>query len=271
MRSWLLTGQWHYLVLMLADTGRMLAREKYSAFAIDRVYANHPSGFGWFGRRLDRYLLDLPVHRAVRDRFAFVTRNLATAIESQLVNSLATVSVVSVPCGLVRDLCTVYASLRLRHADAGNRLKFYGLDLDLEGRVLDEAQRRAQAADVPIQLVQSNALDASTWCWLRQQEKLLSVVNCIGLTPWLSPEELECLLRRFADSLCDGGYVLLDRFNRGRHSRLGEKAEIHASYHTDESCREYIRGSGLALQSCEMLGDGEGMGYLLRKPPPDFV
>ena len=267
LHSWLLTGKWYYFFLLLSETGRLLAREKYSAFAIDRVYANDPAGFGWLGRRLDRYLLDLPVHRAVRDRFAFVTRNLAMAIESRLDSGLAAVSVVSVPCGLVRDLCTVYASLRLRHADVGQRLKFYGLDLDFEGRVLDEAQRRAQAADVPIQLVQSNALDESTWWWLHEQEGSLSVVNCIGLTPWLSPEELKSLLRRFAESLCDGGYVLLDRFNRGRHSRLGEEAQIHACYHTNENCLDYIRGSGLTVQSCEMLGDGEGIGYLLRKLP----
>src|SRR5262249_14065080 len=84
LHSWLLTGKWYYSFLLLSETGRLLAREKYSAFAIDRVYANDPAGFGWLGRRLDRYLLDLPVHRAVRDRFAFVTRNLAMAIESQL-------------------------------------------------------------------------------------------------------------------------------------------------------------------------------------------
>ena len=67
--SWWLAGKWHYPVILISRTGRLLAQEKYSAFAIDRVYANTPDGWGWVGRRLDRYLLNLPVHRAVRARF----------------------------------------------------------------------------------------------------------------------------------------------------------------------------------------------------------
>src|SRR5262245_43907635 len=82
LRSWLLSGRWHYYFLLLSETGSLLAREKYSAFAIDRVYANQPAGFGWLGRRLDRFLLDLPVHRAVRDRMGFVTRNLTAAVRT---------------------------------------------------------------------------------------------------------------------------------------------------------------------------------------------
>jgi hypothetical protein len=265
LRSWFLAGKWHYLFLLLSDTGYLLSREKYSAFAIDRVYADQPSGWGWLGRRLDRYILDLPVHRAVRDRFAFVTRSLAAAIHSQLADGTDRVAVLSAPCGLVRDLCTTYEMIRRQTPDVGRRLRLYGLDLDFEGRVLEEARRRARAVGVPIRLVQGDILDDTTWFWLGEQGVPFAVVNCIGLAPWLSPDELAGLLRRFAAHLRVGGYVLLDRFNRGKHNKLGEGAEIHARYHTDEEYRDYFRASGLILQACEPLGDGEGMGYLLRK------
>jgi hypothetical protein len=265
LRSWFLTGKWHYFFLLLSDTGYLLSREKYSAFAIDRVYADQPSGWGWLGRRLDRYILDLPVHRAVRDRFAFVTRSLAAAIHHQLADGADRVAVLSAPCGLARDLCTAYEMVRRPTPDAGQRLRFYGLDLDFEGRVLAEARRRAQAAGVPVRLVQANILDDTTWSWLGDQDGPFAVINCIGLAPWLSPDELAGLLRRFTAHLRAGGCVLLDRFNRGKHNKLGEGAEIHAHYHTDEAYRDYFGASGFIPQACVALGDGEGMGYLLRK------
>jgi hypothetical protein len=266
LRSWFLAGKWHYFFLLFSETGMLLSREKYSAFAIDRVYADRPGGWGWLGRRLDRYLLDLPVHRAARQRFAFVTRSMAAAIQSQLADRGERVTVLSAPCGLVRDLCTTYEMLLRLDPDSARGLRFYGLDLDFEGRVLEEARRRASAAGVPIRLVQANILDDSAWSWLRREAGPLAVVNCIGLAPWLSPDEVAGLLPRFAVHLRVGGYLLLDRFNQGKHNKLGEGAEIHAHYHTDDAYRDYFRSSGLVLEARETLGDDEGMGYLLRKP-----
>jgi hypothetical protein len=264
LRSWFLAGKWHYYFLLLSDTGALLAREKYSAFAIDRIYADEPSGRGWLGRRLDRYLLDLPVHRAVRDRFAFVTRRLTEALQELLAQGAGPVTVLSVPCGLGRDLGVVHGRLRDLDAGATRRLRLYGIDLDYEGRVLDEARRRAQAAGVTVRLVQANILAEATWAWLRADAGPLSVVSCIGLAPWLAPDELRGLLATFAAHLRPEGCVLLDRFNRGRHSDLGKAAEIPAHYHSDEVLREAITTSGLSVKACEPFHGSEGVGYVLR-------
>src|SRR5262249_499048 len=175
------------------------------------------------------------------------------------------VTVLSAPCGLVRDLCTAHEMLLHQVPGAGRSLRFYGLDLDFEGRVLEEARRRARAAGVPIRLVQANILDDTAWSCLRRQAGPLAVVNCIGLAPWLSPDEVAGLLRRSAVNLRVGGYVLLDRFSQGKHNKLGDGAEIRAHYHTDEAYRDYFRASGLILEARETLGDDEGMGYVLRK------
>ena len=262
--SWFLAGKWHYYFLLLSDTGALLAREKYSAFAIDRIYADEASGCGWLGRCLDRYLLDLPVHRAVRDRFAFVTRRLTEALQELLAQGAEPVTVLSVPCGLGRDLGVVHGRLRGLDAGAPRRLRLYGIDLDYEGRVLDEAQRRARAAGVAVRLVQANILAEATWAWLRADAGPLSVVSCIGLAPWLALDELRGLLTTFAAHLRPGGYVLLDRFNRGRHSDLGKAAEIHARYHSDEVFRDAITTSGLSVKACETFHGSEGVGYVLR-------
>jgi SAM-dependent methyltransferase len=262
--SWFLSAKWQYYFLLLSDTGALLAREKYSAFAIDRIYADEPSGRGWLGQRLDRYLLDLPVHRAVRDRLAFVTRRLTGAVQEMLARDLGPVTVLSVPCGLGRDLGIVHGRLRDLDAGTARRLRLYGVDLDYEGRILDEARRRAQAAGVPVRLVQASILAEATWAWLRAEAGPLAAVNCIGLTPWLVPDELRALLATFALHLRPGGCVLLDRFNRGKHSNLGAAAEIHAHYHSDEVFRDAITASGLAVEACETFHGGEGVGYVLR-------
>lgn len=262
---WLLTGRWRYPILLLSQTGYLLAREKYSAFAIDRVYANTPDGWGWVGRRLDRYLLDLPVHQAVRARFEFVVQNATDVIERLLGQGADRLAVLSVPCGLVRDLYTIYMRLRPRHPEIADRLVLYGLDVDFEGNVLEEARRRALEAGVPIHLIQANALNPSSWSWLRETGTSLSLVNCIGLAPWLTPGELRALLARFWAHLRPAGYVLIDRWNHGRHGRWGEAADIHANYHTHDEYLEHIRSTGFRLLKSEVLGEAEGMAYLLQK------
>ena len=264
--SWCMTGKWHYPFLLLSRTGYLLARDKYSAFSIDRVYANTPEGWGWIGRRVDRYLLDLPVHRAVRARFEFVVGNGTEIVEQLLAQRADRLAVLSVPCGLVRDLCTIYARLRLGHPDIAERLVLYGLDVDFEGNVLEEAQRRARQAGVPIHLIQANALHPRSWSWLSGQEPSFSLINCIGLAPWLKPWELRSLLERFADHLHPGGYVLIDRWNHGKHGKWGKGADIHANYHTREEYREHIQMCGFTLLKSEILGEDEGMGYVLQKP-----
>ena len=262
---WCLSGKWHYPILLLSRTGYLLARDKYSAFSIDLVYANSPAGWGWIGRRVDRYVLNLPVHQAVRARFDFVVRHGTALIEQLLAQGDDRLAVLSVPCGLARDLCTIYARLRPRHRDLARRLALYGLDVDFEGNVLQEAQRRATAAHVSIRLIQANALDPKSWAWLAETDASLGLVNCIGLAPWLTPAELRALLHRFAAHLRPGGYVLLDRWNRGQHGKWGPAAEIHANYHTDGEYLEHIQACGFALVTSEVLGDDEGMGYLLQK------
>lgn len=260
-----LTGKWGYPFLLLSRTGSLLLSEKYSAFAIDRVYANVPEGWGWIGRRLDRYVLDLPVHRAVRARFDFVVRHGSAVIERLLAEEAEPVAVLSVPCGLGRDLCAIYAPLQLRHPNLAHRLVLYGLDVDFEGNVLEEARRRARQAGVPIHLIQANALHATFWAWLAETDTPLGLVNCIGLAPWLTPPELRALLTRFAAHLRPGGYVLIDRWNHGKHGKWGAAADIHANYHTHEEYREHIAGCGLRLLTSDVLGEDEGMAYLLQK------
>ncbi len=262
--SWLLTGKWHYAFLLLSRTGYLLAREKYTAFSIDRVYANTPSGWGCIGHWLDRYVLNLPVHRAVRARFEFVVRHATEILDRQFTQTTTRLSVLSIPCGLVRDLCAIYNRLGLQHPNIIHRLTLYGLDLDFEGNVLQTALQRAQDAHVPIYLIQGNALHPKSWYWLAEKETSFSLINCIGLAPWLTPGELRTLLRRFAAHLQPAGHVLLDRFNPGKHGKWGKAADIYANYHTDDEYREHIQACGFTLLKSEVLGEDEGMGYILQ-------
>ena len=141
----------------------------------------------------------------------------------------------------------------------------YGLDLDYEGNVLVEAQGRAREASVPIHLVQANALRPATWSWLAASGPPLGLINCIGLAPWLTGTELRALLVRFAAHLGPTGYVLIDRWNQGKHARWARAAEIHPNYHTHGEYEEHIGTCGYTLLEAEVLGEEEGMGYLLQK------
>src|SRR5256885_14188032 len=138
-------GKYHllpvYAFLTTSDLAREGIRNSGSFRFADHVYRNEPSGRFGVGRVLDRVLLKLKGTRSMRSRFLHSRLEILRAIESAV--SDRGVTVVSIPCGIARDLFEVAETLRRTDLDRYQSSRFIGIDLDPEPLALSRNLTRA--------------------------------------------------------------------------------------------------------------------------------
>src|SRR5947209_5114880 len=103
-------GKYHllpvYALLTTSDLAREGIRNSGSFRFADHIYRNEPSGRFGVGRMLDGVLLKLKGARSMRSRFFHSRREILRAV-SEMSGVTGEVTVVSVPCGIARDLFEV--------------------------------------------------------------------------------------------------------------------------------------------------------------------
>ncbi len=234
-----------YLLTFPSNHAWMILRRKYDAFTTDRAYDERPSSWlgplGWWA---DRRVLNYPLHVAMRERLRIVTAELVEAVAASPGGRSA--RVLSAPCGLCRDIIQAHAALG--EPAAGQTVVWHGLDLDARGDVIPEARRRTAAAGMEIRFHRGDIFDpAGCRMWVAAGGRF-DVVNCIGLTTWLTLDEVEQLVRFFHDALLrPGGRLVIDNWARHEHSRAGEDLEIYATYHEPAAFAAVLRRCGFAI------------------------
>src|SRR5687768_2617935 len=105
-----------YALLTTSDLAREGIRNSGSFRFADHIYRNEPSGRFGVGRMLDRVLLALRGARSMRSRFFHSRNEILRAVNelSGVAKGIPTgsparerISVLSVPCGIARDLFDV--------------------------------------------------------------------------------------------------------------------------------------------------------------------
>src|SRR6478752_3544849 len=103
----------------------------------DHVYRNEPSGRFGIGRALDALLLRMRGARSMRNRFNHTQREILAAARAHdarsatdPVASTAPFRVLSVPCGIARDLVLAANALERELPALYARSTFFGVDLD---------------------------------------------------------------------------------------------------------------------------------------------
>ena len=233
--SWrfLIRLKWQYLPMLLSDFGRAIVRRKYDALATDMAYENIPSGLlGPLGAWVDHKVLDLPLHQDLRHRLRFVVDALKDQSQSHARGRDGNIKVLSAPCGLTRDILAARNELCIEAPDVADRLELHALDLDPTGEVIPIAQRRTKAAGIGVSFYRADLFNPeSVKASLRSNEGF-HIVNCIGLTPWITLGEVEYLFRFFHDqALIPGGTLVVDNFTQHEQSSIADDLEIHATYH----------------------------------------
>ena len=235
------TRQSRSLPLALLGRGRVLALPLYAALRrsdlaregldhsgsyrfADHIYRGVASGRGWFGRWLDGRLLALPAVRSFRSRYEEARDELTAFLRARTADG-RTLDVLSVPCGIPRELADGYRGF-LNTGGSAAAVRFHGLDLDPE--VLTVARAFAETRGLsPFVPIEGDALDPASY------PPALDFVTCTGLAEFLNDEQLARLYGIVFERLRPGG-VFVTSGMRGRplSDYLLRLAELKIHYRT---------------------------------------
>jgi SAM-dependent methyltransferase len=234
-----------YALLTTSDLAREGIRNSGSFRFADHIYRSEPSGRYGVGRVLDRVLLKLRGARSMRSRFFHSRREILRALREmgkrppldrdigeQLV-------VVSVPCGIARDLFDVAESLRRTAGGLYERVRFVGIDLDPEPLELSRILTRDHSG---FEFQCADALGP------RSIPERLDVVVSLGFGEFLSDDVLRDFYRRCHASLNAGGCFITSAMSRDRISDYlaRELAELQTNYRSTEHLTDLLKSAGFA-------------------------
>lgn len=232
-------GKYHLLPLYALLRTSTLAREGIDnsgsyRFA-DHVYRGRPQGVMGVGTALDALLLRLRAARSMRSRYHHARDGIIAAARCH--PSDRTFRVLSVPCGIARELVEARAVLQAVHPALVERACFFGIDLD--SRPLEISRRLARGAS-GFRFLRGDALDPASY------PDELDVIVSTGLSEFLPDEILVRFYRNCRDALRIGGVLVTSGTRREPVSDylLRELAELRARYREADELLRLLRLAG---------------------------
>ena len=218
-----------YHLMRLSDFGREGIERSGSYRFADHLYANRASGRGWIGRVIDRVLLNLPAARAMRQRCIESTAAMQRAFAANHTTHHAAdpFRILTVPCGLPRDVRDFAARLHSENPAAPERIEYTGMDLDPE--VITAARTFLAGSHVPSpQWVQGDALDAASF-----PPGPFHFIASTGLGEFLDDAQLATFYANVHRVLAPGGVFFTSATAREPRSDAILRAfELHTHYRT---------------------------------------
>ena len=147
------------------------------------------------------------------------------------------ITVVSVPCGIARDLLEVAETLELAEPALWERVGFVGIDLDPEAL---ELSRELAGGQLGFEFRCADALEPGSI------PVGVDVIVSLGFGEFLSDDVLLGFYRRCRASLNDGGQFITSAMSRDRLSDYlaRELAELHTHYRSREQLIELLESAG---------------------------
>lgn len=232
-------GKYHllpvYALLTTSDLAREGIRNSGSFRFADHIYRNEPSGRFGFGRMLDRVLLKLKGARSMRSRFLHSRLEILRAVEEA--PSDREMTIVSIPCGIARDLFDVAETLKRSDRNRYGNAKFVGIDLDPEPLELSRDLTRDHHC---FDFICADALQPRTI------PMGVDVIVSLGFGEFLADGTLFDFYRRCLSALKPGGRFITSAMSRDRLSDYlaRELAELHTHYRSTQQLRALLTSAG---------------------------
>ncbi|MFL5595449.1 MAG: class I SAM-dependent methyltransferase [Gemmatimonadaceae bacterium] len=246
-------GKFHllpvYALLRTSDLAREGIENSGSFRFADHVYRAKASGRYGVGVLLDRVLLRLRGARSMRSRFFHSQRTLLAALTASDTERISrhvgtsenndpqTQMVLSVPCGVARDLFEVAETLREHWPVEYARTHFIGLDLDPTPL---ELSRQLTRGHPHFTFLHADALDPSSL------PAGIDAIVSLGFGEFLSDDVLLQFYRSCHAALRDGGRFITSAMSRDRISDYlaRELAELHTHYRSSAELGGLLRAAG---------------------------
>jgi SAM-dependent methyltransferase len=224
-----------YWLLRTSDLAREGFENSGSYRFADHIYRDEPSGSYEIGRWLDRRILRMRATESFRSRF-FMARDELFHFLRERSGDPACLDVLSVPCGIPRDL--VAAGEKFRAAGGvTSTIRFHALDLDED--VLRQAKTFACQHGIILITHHGDALDSKTYAGE------FDFITSTGLGEFLDDEQLAALYQVFSHILRPGGVMVTSAMRRLRFSDyLLRLAELHVHYRSAEDLAGIARRAG---------------------------
>lgn len=213
-----------YYLLRLSDLAREGIERSGSAAFADHIYRGRPSGRTVVGRWIDACLLAMPAAQAFRRRSHHAQSVIRSALELHPPEG-DRLRVLSVPCGIPRDILELAKTVDAENPDLMARLEYHGFDIDAD--VLDVASRLTrQCGLLAAHYHLGNALVRDDYPALR-----FHVVVSTGLGEFLLDDELTAFYTFVYDAMVPGGTFYTSATARDRRSdTLLRMVEIVTQY-----------------------------------------
>jgi SAM-dependent methyltransferase len=237
-------GKWPllplYALLRTSDLAREGIDNSGSWRFADHIYRGRPSGRFLVGTVLDALLLSLPSSRSFRLRYLFVRREAERRLPTLVAERDRPVTVLSLPCGIPRDIAEAAASLRDRGELGPSATRFVGVDLDPEALTAGRDLVEELGVDEDFELVEGDAFDPSRF------PQPLDLVTSTGFGEFLDDEQLRDFLENCHDALAPAGVLLTTASHRHRLSDylLRQLGEIRVRYRSREEIEALLRSAG---------------------------
>ena len=241
-----------YAILQTSDLAREGIKNSGSYRFADHVYRGRPGGRLGVGKLLDGALLHMRGARSMRSRF-FHARGEILAAAFRHPAGLP-FRVLSVPCGIARELVVAAEILRAADPAFSARASFFGIDLDPSPL---ELSRRLAGGLPGFRFFRADALDAASY----PQE--MDVILSTGLGEFLSDEQLVRFYAVCGAALCKGGSLVTSGTRRDPVSDflMRELAELSAHYREPGESVQLLRRAGFQDITAHL--DGVGLQTLL--------
>jgi len=233
-----------YALMRTSDLAREGIENSGSYRFADHVYRNEPSGRFGIGRALDALLLRMRGARSMRNRFHHTQREILTAARvhearsaSDPVAATAPFRVLSIPCGIARDIVHAANALERELPALYARSTFFGVDLDPAPLDLS---RELVGKDAHYFFTRGDALDASSF------PSELDVITSTGLGEFLSDDLLVQFYRNCHDRLRPGGTFVTSSMQPDRVADylMRQLAELHTHYRRGDEIIRWLHVAG---------------------------
>lgn len=233
-----------YALMRASDLAREGIEHSGSYRFADHVYRNEPSGRYGFGRALDALLLRMRGARSMRSRFHHVqqeivaaARTLGARARSEPAMANAPFRVLSVPCGIARDLVRAADTIKRDLPDLFDRSTFFGIDLDAAPL---ELSRELAQNDDHFFFTRGDAFDPAMY------PSELDVITSTGLGEFVDDEHLVRFYRNCHEQLRAGGTFVTSGMQPDRVADylMRQLAELHTHYRRADELIRWLHEAG---------------------------
>jgi hypothetical protein len=249
-----------YALLRTSDLAREGIDNSGSYRFADHVYRARAGGSLGIGRILDAVLLRLRAARAMRSRFMHAKAEIHAAARCHPLDR--PFRVLSVPCGIARDLVEAASELLALGTPLMARATFFGIDLDPRPLALS---RRLAGGLPSFRFVHGDALEATAY------PEDLDVIVSTGLGEFLSDDMLVRFYATCRGALRTGGVLVTSATRRDPVSDflLSELAELRARYREPDQLFRLLQLAGFTDVSARLDPTGLEILVVARRSPSE--